>query len=58
VKGEVVSENQIEKKVVAPDETRGIGADIAVGVVSGAAGGVAGAVAQQVIDKIKPGKKK
>ncbi len=53
-----MSENQIEKKVVAPDETRGIGADIAVGVVSGAAGGVAGAVAQQVIDKIKPGKKK
>jgi hypothetical protein len=50
-----------EQKSTAVPETRGIGTDIAVGVLSGVVGGVAsgaaGAVTQQLVDKIKPPKK-
>ena len=57
-----VTEEQVmsekPEKIATPDETRGIGAEIAAGVAGGVASGVAGAVAQQVLGSIKPQKPK
>jgi hypothetical protein len=52
-----MNENKTER-IAVPDETRGIGTDLAVGVASGVVGGVAGAVTQQVIGSVTPKKPK
>jgi hypothetical protein len=53
-----MTEHKTETRIAQPGETRGIGTDIAAGVVGGVASGVAGAVAQQVLGNIKPQKPK
>jgi hypothetical protein len=52
-----MSEKNQQTKIATPEETRGIGTDLATAAVAGISTGAGAVLTQAALDKIKPKKK-